>query len=56
MLTVKQLYDDLKKMMEEGLGQCQLYGVASPYKLKEIGKMHDDGKAKWINVTDDENW
>lgn len=55
-LTVEQLYEDLQKMMDEGLEKCQLYGVASPYKLKEIGKMHDNGKTKWIDVSDDEDW
>jgi hypothetical protein len=56
MMTVEQLYEDLKKLMDEGLGKCQLYGVASPYRLKEYGEMRDDGRTKYIVVSDDENW
>ena len=56
MMTVERLYEDLKKLMDEGLGKCQLYGVRSPYLLKEYGKMREDARTKYIDVSDDENW
>ena len=56
MMTVERLYEDLRKLMDEGLGKCQLYGVRSPHSLKENGEMRDDGRVKWIDVSDDENW
>lgn len=58
MMTVKKLYEELQQLMDEGLEDCQLYGVRSPLMLKKYGKMCEDHRTetKYIDVSDKENW
>ena len=58
MITVKKLYEELQQLMDDGLEECQLYGVKSPLMLKKYGKMREDHltKTKYIDVSDEENW
>ena len=58
MMSVKRLYEELKELMEEGLEDCQLYGVRSPLLARKYGKLMVDpqSKIKWMDVSDDENW
>lgn len=58
MMSVKRLYEELKELMEEGLEDCQLYGVRSPLIERKYGKLMVDpqSKTKWMDVSDDENW
>ena len=58
MMTVKRLYEELKELMKEGLGECQLYGVRSPLTEREYGSLMEDpeSKVKWMDISDDENW
>ena len=52
MTTVKALYEDLKKLMDKGMEDCQLYGVRLPSRCS----VNEDNHTKWINVADKENW